>query len=214
MKKLFLLCLISLGVVAMQNGRPFFLYTKDRDGNVTLANGQKESYDGFFSKFDKSAAFDDSKKEVKILQPLFVQLCVQASKAKNNRAPFQELLAKIRAGLIDMHAESIFITKKDAHYRLLSYIPRGEVNSLVNNKKCQILLAGYETEEDKVHNAPLKEHAANHTFVFGHCFRPLGTWQQTGSEITTMFYKPTDDKAHHDAVVAEFNALIKGECHE
>lgn len=211
MNYLFCVGLITINVFAMQQqGRPFFLYTKDRVGNVTLANGQAESYDRYFSEFEKSEAYDDSKKEIKISQPLFMQLCVQASKAKNNPVPFQELLAKIRMGIIDVSAESIFITKKDAHYRLLSYIPRGEVNSVVNNKKWQILIAGYETQEDKVHNAPLAAHAANHKFELNKGYRPIGTWKRSGEEITVLHYQPTDDKEHHEAVVSEFNTLVKG----
>lgn len=211
MKIIFLLSLLSLSALAMQQqGRPYPLYPKDRDGNVMLANGQVESYDRFFSKFEKSATFDDTKKGVKISQSLFIQLCVQASKAKNNQVPFQELLAKIRAGVVNVHAESVFITQKDAHYRLLSYIARGEVNSLVNNKKYQIIVTGYETEEDRAHNASLRAHAANHTFELGMGYRPIGNWKQSGQEIATINHEPTEDKAHHDAVVAEFNTLVKG----
>lgn len=55
---------------------------------------------------------------------LFKALVVQASKEKNlYQAPFNQLIQNIKTRRIDWRQEYVFMTSKDACYRLLSYIP-------------------------------------------------------------------------------------------
>lgn len=214
---------------AMEEGRACFKCTRPKndgsaDDDVYLDREHtiKETYNNYFCSLPETAQEDDTVKCARVQQPFFIQLCVQASKAVNlDQKPFHELLEKITDGTIDSAANSVMMTKKDQTHRLLSYIPTGKVHSLVNNKKVQILLSAFETEEDTIYNVSMRE--ASHqkhkseepsndegVLVITRSYRPSFTPKYSGSEITTMFpYDFAADKEHHAKIVAEFNALLK-----
>jgi hypothetical protein len=204
-------------------GRPFFKCYIDDNGDVLVNDGRggrvKEIYDHYLVSLAETVQKDDTVKLARVQQPFFIQLCVQASKARDlDQKPFQELLEKIKNGEIDSSASLVMMTNKDQVHRLLSYIPTGKVHCLVNNKKVEILLSGFETEEDKIYNAPLAEAFQKHKsepsddgdLVMTRSYKPPFTPKYSGSEITSMFsYDFAADKEHHAKVVAEFNALLK-----
>lgn len=207
----------------MENGRACFKCTSPKnDGSaddvvyLDREHKIKETYNNYLCSLAETAQEDDQVILARVKQPLFIQLCVQASKAVNlDRQPFNELLKKIKEGTIDSTASLVMMTKKDQIHRLLSYIPTGKAHSLVNNKKVEILLSAFETEEDKMYNAPLREAYQKHKSEpelgwITRGYRPPFTAKYSGSEIADMFsYDFAADKEHHAKVVAEFNELIK-----
>ncbi len=208
-------------------GRPYFKCIIEDNGDVWVSDGRggrvKEIYDHYLSPLAETEQADDTVKLARVQQPFFIQLCVQASKARDlDQKPFHELLEKIKNGTIDSGACLVMMTKKDQVHRLLSYIPTGKVHCLVNNKKVELLFSGFETEEDKIYNAPLREAYQKHKsetakdeegasdIMITRGYRPPFTPKYSGSEIASTFsYDFAADKEHHAKVVAEFNALLK-----
>ncbi len=144
-----------------------------------------EVFDHYFCDLEKTAFYDDVGQYSLVRSSLFMQLCVQASKAVGARlAAFQELLAKIKKdnfvkiganeiitynkiairdgeglGIYDnvkVHTNKVGITKKDLCHRLLACVPTGHTKSLINGKKVRFVLRPYETDEDTIENLKIK----------------------------------------------------------
>lgn len=121
------------------------LFQGDADSEVIYVSGEHvgnrrrkvpELYDKFYYSLADTAQKHDTTQRRHMHNALFIQLCVQASKATTlDTKPFQELLYKVRSGIINYHAELVHMTEKDLEHRLLSYIPYGTIHALVNDKK-------------------------------------------------------------------------------
>jgi hypothetical protein len=136
----------------------------------------KETYDCYFSSLRKTALYNDVKKCMCINKKLFADLCVQASKETQlDQKPFQELLSKINKKEIDTetifyeasldYTEIVKMTKKDGYHRLLSYIRRGPIHSLINGRTIEMEISYKETGEEKIwahFNPYLKDKDASH----------------------------------------------------
>lgn len=205
---------------------PAILFETDSNGDVWYYdhNGQKvkEQYDSFYSSLDATRSEDDIKKQFSIPKPLFVQLMVQASKAnRSDKIPFNELLCKIRSATVSTEQPTIILTHKDAQHRLLSYIPAGQVNQLVNGKKIRMtIIVGTRVVEEKpkeidqsvykltVYDDPIDECLFP---AYGKGFSSPGKDREfTGEDLLSSSYDFLKDSEHHTKVVAEFNALIRG----
>ena len=127
-----------------------FGFEEDSNGDVWVSDGHggrvKETYNDFYYSLAETRNEDDIKKQFNIPKPLFMQLVVQASKVTpiicfsdpNDTISFYQLLCKIKFGSIELDQVVIAMTHKDAKHRLLSYIPAGKVNQLVNGKKIRM----------------------------------------------------------------------------
>lgn len=227
MKQLLLFfALMSLSNFAMnglEKGRPAFVCEQDSNGDVWINDGHggrvKETYNSFFCCLDATRNADDVKKHFSIPLPLFMQLVVQASKTKQpDTIPFHELLCRIRHSSILTGQSVIALTHKDAEHRLLSYIPAGKVNQLVNGKKIRMtIIAGSRlvdkptrTVIPKVEDFPLDP--ADLLFPeYGQGYSTRGKdIELTGQDLLDSNYDFLSDPVHHEKVVAEFRALIKG----
>ncbi|HXW85844.1 MAG TPA: hypothetical protein VEK38_00730 [Candidatus Bathyarchaeia archaeon] len=103
---------------------------------LLTAHASEEKKTSFY--FERTALYDDTQKSVFLDNALFKQLVVQAATAQNiNKKPFLELLEKAKE--INIENQTIALTQKDIHHRLLSYIPaihnQTLANALVNEKK-------------------------------------------------------------------------------
>lgn len=146
-----------------------------------------EVFDSFFCTDEQASVYDDVSKLARVRTSLFIQLCVQASKATGSRAQqFHELLEKIKKkdflildegkselytnlavtdahGKVKLHdnvtvcEERIGITHKDLYCRLLSCIPKGRTSCMINGKKVRLDMAYFETEDDKSTNQKKQE---------------------------------------------------------
>lgn len=231
MKQLLLFfALIPLSNFAMnkpENGRPAFVCEQDSNGDVWINDGHggrvKETYNSFFYSLDATRNSDDVKKHFSIPLPLFMQLVVQASKTKQpDTIPFHELLCRIRHSSILTEQSMIALTHKDAQHRLLSYIPAGKVNQLVNGKKIRMsIIVGSRlvdkpekpstgTVVPKVEDFPL-DPAGLFFPDYGQGYSTRGKEiELTGQDLLDSNYDFLSDPAHHEKVVAEFRSLIRG----
>jgi hypothetical protein len=177
--------------------------------DVYLRNGTNETYNNYFSTLHATALKNDTEKNVVVKLPLFMQVCVQASKtiehADERAAAFCELLNQIRSHKIEINTNLVYMTKKDLWHRLLTCIPTGPVHSLINGKKVELEVHGRETEQDKKYNAPLHE---NIDVKSSEAYRPPFQFKHSGERLTVHGYNFESDQAHHAKIVAEFNKLI------
>lgn len=237
---LLFLALVPFNFLAMQSpedGRAYKIFSEeDSNGDVWVSDGHggrvKKTYDGFFFSLAETASEDDVHKQLKVAQPLFVQLCVQASKAKNiDPKPFQELLDKIKVREIETDQQTITMTQKDGSHRLLSYIPSTNrtARALVNGKKIRwISIVGrgrINYAEDAASSIPQFNADDPNPFPLDPAcfaypileFPPYGHGKSSkGSDIQLARecelkanYDFTADQEHHAKIVAEFNELIK-----
>lgn len=227
---LLFLALLPFNLLAMQDpedGRPCKIFSEeDSNGDVWVSDGHggriKETYNGFFYSLAETASEDDIKKHFSIPQPLFIQLVVQASKIKQlDTLPFHDLLSKIRNATIQSEQPLIAMTHKDAEHRLLSYIPKGKVNQLVNGKKIRMtIIVG--TRLVDMPDKPVSRTVVIHEEDFpidpaglvfpelgqGHSSRGKET-ELTGEDRLSSNYDFTADQEHHAKMVKEFNELLK-----
>lgn len=201
-----ILCLGNM-TYAMQDG-PWFQCTVPRnDGtfpdDVYLDSKFKikETYDNYFYSLAETASEDDTLPHMMVRPAIFAQLCVQASKAHNlDKQPFQELVNKIKAGIIDKDADMVTMTNKDGKHRLLSYIPQGQIHSLVNNKKVEIMFI---VKMASIGSEAPPKFQVDKSF----CGKRL---KPTGEEeiVVGRDYTFQSDINHHIAVLTEFQKLI------
>lgn len=232
MKQLLLfLALLPVNLLAMQEqdgGRAYKIFSEiDGNGDVWVNDGHggliKENYSSFFYSLDETRSADDTRKQFSVPQPLFMQLVVQASKIKQQDIiPFHELLCRIRSGKVSIEQDPVAMTHKDAEHRLLSYIPNGKVNQLVNGKKIRMTtIVGTRLVDkgEKVENrttVPIIEEdfpldPAGLVFPElgqGHSSRGKET-ELTGEDRLSANYDFESDQEHHAKVVKEFNELFK-----
>ncbi len=228
-----IIMLTSNTTYTMKKSQPAHFFTRDIEtdsngntvevDNMILPTEPEETYNRYFYNLVNTTHDDDTWEIRRVSKPFFMHLCVQASKERRlDQKPFQELVAKVKIGSIDISQDSVVMTTKDASHRLLSYIPRGSFHCLVNNKHVHIALNAYETESDKVINSILKKEAETKNIVqdelaqhdnksrIRKVYRPLFQPQLTGYEITTMLdHDFTRDIPHHKQVVNEFNKLLE-----
>ncbi|CAN5205981.1 hypothetical protein BH09DEP1_BH09DEP1_1740 [soil metagenome] len=219
--------LFSIRLHAMQHPDRGFLCEEDSNGDVWVNNGHggrvKETYNDFFYSLAVTKNKDDTKKHFSIPGPLFVQLCVQASKIKNNNpGPFQQLLTKIREGAIELDQSVIGMTHRDAKHRLLSYIPKGKVNQLVNGKKIRmtIIVGTRVVERTDAASARTTIKIVEEDFPIDPAdlvFPEYGQGQSSRGRNTELTrqdrlsanYDFLSDAAHHQNVVVEFKASMQ-----
>ncbi len=111
----------------------------------------KETFESYHATFDETMNTDDTTEQITASIPLFVQLCVQASKNESlSKSPFNELLDKIKSKSITADADTmtVCVTEKDISHRLLPYIHYGSRHYLVNGKKMEIDLYGLGTARE------------------------------------------------------------------
>ncbi len=197
-----------------EDGTPYFWGTGPKndgspDDDVYLRSGIKETYNNYFFNLHETALKDDTEKVVIVTLPLFMQVCVQASKMIENTeraAAFCKLLNKIRSTEIAINTALVSMTKKDLHHRLLTCIPTGKVHSLINDKKVELQIIGCETEQDKKHNEPLSK--LKPEIKVGEPYKPPFQFKQSGQQLVASDYKFESDKVHHAKIVAEFKQLV------
>jgi hypothetical protein len=203
--------------------------TTDENGVEWVNNGsgifKPESFHIAPTTLEDTANEDDVTKLITINHALFMHLCVQASKDKTlDSQPFQELMRKVKEGNINIHTDTITLTKKDSEHRLLSYIPLSKPhwNRLVNGKKIRILQLLQSVEVDNSSDeeaSKAKPHHVVHEYDFeiddSRLILPkeyiTNNHKRTkiiGAEIQSSNYTVTDDKEHHETIVKEFEALL------
>lgn len=140
----------------------------------------------YYYDLGKTVSANDEGEVIFFPQSLFVQLVVQAAKAKNiDTKPFQELLAKIGKGITVESVDYVGMTKKDGQHRLLSYIPTIGSFSWVNGKKVAI------------------KYIPRRGFSV---YNPSELFERITFSVDNSFESDTE---HHAKIVAEFDALIK-----
>lgn len=211
-----------------------FLCEQDGNGDVWVNDGRggrvKETYVSPFYSLSETRNEDDTKKNFTIPEALFIQLVVQAWKVlptiffsdPDDLDPFHELMVKIGNGDIELKEPVIALTHKDAKHRLLSYIPKGKVNQLVNGKKIRMsIIVGTRLVDmpNKVEQRtiiPLVEE----DFPIdpaGLVFPEIGQGKSsrgedielTGQDTLSSNYDFLSDAAHHQTVVAEFKSGLR-----
>lgn len=120
--------------IPSNDGGPNKVYIND--GN----NGRKlETYDNFLS---SDAAVYSVDETIAIKMDDFKQLCVQAActikTGNKNGDAFQALLYKIKNNMLPMHNQYVILPMQEACRGLFSYIPKGPIHSMVNDKKVKI----------------------------------------------------------------------------
>jgi hypothetical protein len=194
------------------------LFQGDADSEVVYISGEHvgdrrrkipEVYDKFYRSFADTAQEHDTTQRRHMHNALFMQLCVQASKARTlDMKPFQELLYKIRSGIINYHTELVHMTEKDLEYRLLSYIPYGTIHALVNDKKVRFW---FERKTAAIKQPMPAKYRAD---LFPEDPSQGSSWTgddivDTGElELKILDYDFTANQTHHGAVVEMFNKLI------
>lgn len=207
---------------------PAILYETDSNGDVWYYDHHtdqkvKEQYEDFYCSLEATKDEEDTKKQYAIAQPLFIQLVVQASKAQRlDRIPFGQLLDKIRKKTIEIEQPQVVLTHKDAKYRLLSYIPQGNMdNNLVNGKKVRMItVIGM---RDKIQPADAIQNNTPQSTVYddldpsciifpeyskGYSSRGKEK-EPSGQDTLTCHHDFLKDFEHHAKIVAEFNELIR-----
>lgn len=173
----------------------------------SVCHAMNPSYFGPHCSWDETTSTDDVYKLVFIPQPLFIQLCVQVSHANSLAAPkqpFQELLYKIKAGIIDKNATRVAITEKDAYYRLLSYILFvSESETLINGNKTKLRIGFGQENGFKKHNRCTCSSSGIQN----------SWWQENKSYMESYrrhewWTKYNFEANQHTAVVAQFEDLI------
>jgi hypothetical protein len=206
-KKLALLLLVQTAAYAMDYDK-----AERRIGYVLDPEGRRipEVYNTYFCSLADTMSADDVRYDMMVKKEIFVQLCVQASKATDiTMEPFQTLLQKIKTGTIKHHADIVRLTKKDMYHRLLSYIPYGRFYAKINDK---ITGLGFEIKTEP------NDTAIPEDFNFGdfpedpsQCHSYAGRERkETGEEeLKVHDYTFTSNQAHHSAVIESFNTLIR-----
>lgn len=199
-----------------------------------------EVFDSFFCTDEQVSSYDDVHKLARVRISLFMHLCVQASKATGSRAQqFQELLEKIKKkdyitfdvgkseiynnlavtdaqSKVQMHnnvsvsEERVGITVKDLCYRLLSCIPKGCTNCMINGKKVRLDMAYYETEDDKIANQKKQEEMDKlppQKWEWGKGMEcRIARKEYSGRGLQTNYFFECD-ALHHEEIVKEYHLL-------
>lgn len=113
---------------------------------------------------------------------------------------------------VPVHDNFVGITKKDLCHRLLSCIPTGHINSLINGKKVRLDLRVYETESDKVANQKIKEEhekLPKQEWHWGQGIEPLSaSFHYSGQRLLADYFFEAD-AVHHNKILKEFKELIR-----
>jgi hypothetical protein len=221
-----LLLITSVGFAMQEEGRPLFACNMPKnDGSANddvYVFGKKEKFDRYFCDLKDTESCDDTNPQnTAVKWPIFVQVYIQASKItdSNRAAAFQQLCTKLRSHEINIDTEKIYMTEKDLKHRLLSCIPTGQQFSLINNKKVELILVSYETKQDSVYNAPLrdkikeledkqaklKDNLSDGWVIRGRKGVPL---KLSGQELETVMYNFESDATHHAAIIKEFEEFV------
>ncbi len=173
----------------------------------------QETFNRFFCDAEKTKSYDDTNKYALLKKPLFIQLCVQASKNMNDRAAcFHELVTKIKnKDLLETQegtVNQIAITNKDLCHRLLSFIPTGYSRSLINGKSVQLLIREYETQEDKIKNAKIANAAMPEPSEWAKGFTPAFYYYHYSGKQLLSDHDFQADITHHQQILAEYNKLL------
>lgn len=216
MFKYIFLIIISLPLLAMekeinqeQEDGPYLCGYLAEDGKMISVNHHHNTsgteFNYFFYSFEETESLYDEKNLIICDKPLLMQLCVQASKAKNlDPNPFEYLLSKIKDS-INQQVPVIGLTPKDCMHRLLSYIPAnnhrrcGQIQlQLVNDKIIDLSLTStmqlvQEISSDRLSNS--KD-------------LPQTKYERHDIQKLESSYNFLQDPAHHEKIVEEFNKLI------
>lgn len=178
----------------------------------------------YFRSFEEENSANDTKLTMHIKLPLFIQLCVQASRCTSFcKEPFQELLQRFKDGKIIQKEERkkpyAIMTEKDCYYRLMSYIQKDQNSKdcMVNGKEVYLEDVSFMTEEDKINtenehqriNARNANRDPNKEYPQGRCFVGCFSGHSQIHEVPLRISLLKDDKEHHEKVVEQFELLLK-----
>jgi hypothetical protein len=179
---------------------------------------EKKDEKAFFCSMDEAIKSDDNELKMYVKKPLFIQLCVQASKCTElPQEPFKELLQRYKIGEIIEKSQNakdyVVMTRKDGEYRLMSYIEKSQkypYRSPINSKDVHLEINSFMTEEDKIKTMKVfvaiqqEREAQDSRWVSGPCFMGCVS-AETINAYDTSFENDTE---HHEAIVQEFNQLL------
>lgn len=193
---------ISSGVE--NKGLSEVIYVHDQNGRTVT-----ETFFRYYRDLQATAAADDIVVNRYANQAVFAQFCVQASKTQNvDKKAFQELLTKIKAGIINADTDTVRMTAKDMNHRLLSYIPYGHLYALVNDRKVRLTFEQYFQKPGPIATAANFDHSLFPKFGEGHSSAGGPAFKWTDEEELTVDYKFESQPEHHAAVTTAFLKLL------
>ncbi len=208
-------------IISLHNNASFYhknnnIYVpkwKRRNGKIYL---KKEIFKNYYQTFNETMNEDDAIKQMTVSKPLFINLCVQASKDDSlSKNAFNLLLDRIKHGEIDIATDKIHATKKDIYHRLLTYIPYGNMFCLINGKQTRIMFqiktiadttsaAAAKIELTQFDNDLFPAYDAPDARSFKGVER-----QPTGEiEVHSVDYDFASDSAHFQQGLNKFNDLL------
>lgn len=198
-----------VSTIAKNDGsQPDIVYVRGKGGYKV-----PETYEDYYCSLADTASIDDERYLMHVKQNFFVQLCVQASKAHGlDMQSFRHLVQKIKVGIIDKNAQIVQLTEKDLNHRLLSYIPYGRINVLVNDKKFRLMFL--EKTKPIAQKLPADDSADRFPYLFpenpadGFSFKGCDREYTGEKELVVFDYDFALHPAHHAGVVEAFNKLV------